>query len=75
LAEKNQIESIAFPAISTGVFGYPIEDAVQVALKTGYDLLPDLKHLRTIRFVLFSQNDYEVYESAIKRMSLNTIDR
>jgi O-acetyl-ADP-ribose deacetylase (regulator of RNase III) len=68
LAEKHHIESIAFPAISTGVFGYPIEDATTVALSTIHSLLPDLKHLKTIRFVLFSQNDYEVYESKIKLM-------
>jgi O-acetyl-ADP-ribose deacetylase (regulator of RNase III) len=68
LAGKHQIESIAFPSISTGAFGYPIKDAVHVALKTVVELLPDLKHLRVIRFVLFSQSDYDVYESAIKQM-------
>ncbi len=68
LAEKHHIESIAFPAISTGVFGYPIEDAANVTLSTIQELLTNLKHLKTIRFVLFSQSDYEVYESAIKQV-------
>ncbi len=45
-----------------------IVNATTVALSTIHSLLPDLNHLKTIRFVLFSQNDYEVYESKIKLM-------
>ncbi len=69
LAENNAIESLAFPAISTGVFGYPIDDAATVALSTVRDLTPLIKHLKEIRFVLFSENDYKVYESAMKKVS------
>lgn len=63
LAEENEIESIAFPAISTGAFGYPIETATKVALNTILEMLPELEKVETIRFVLYSKNDLEVYKS------------
>lgn len=53
LAERNNIRSIAFPAISTGAFGYPMEPAARVALTTVLDELPRLSTVRHIRFVLF----------------------
>ncbi|MFO7838081.1 MAG: macro domain-containing protein [Desulfosalsimonadaceae bacterium] len=61
LAEKHQIASIAFPAISTGAFGYPIKDAAQIALQTIREEIPQLEHVKKIRFVLYSQGDYEVF--------------
>ncbi|MFW6387446.1 MAG: macro domain-containing protein [Thermodesulfobacteriota bacterium] len=69
VAEENAITSIAFPSISTGVFGYPKHEAAQVAFKTILDLLPSLKTLRHIRFVLFSAEDAslhaEVFEALV----------
>ena len=62
LAEKNEIESIAFPAISAGIFGYPLEDATRVALQTVLQTIPNLQHVRRVRFVLFDGNAYRVYE-------------
>ena len=61
LAEDNNIPSIAFPAISTGAFGYPIEPATQVAWSTILDELENLSAVRHIRFVLFSEADQEVH--------------
>ncbi|MCS7152294.1 MAG: macro domain-containing protein [Endomicrobia bacterium] len=61
LAEENKITSIAFPAISTGIFGYPIEDATKVVLKTVFTLVKRITYLKIIRFVLFSEQDYIVY--------------
>ncbi|MCX7941162.1 MAG: macro domain-containing protein [Endomicrobia bacterium] len=61
LAEENKITSIAFPAISTGIFGYPIEDATKVVLKTVFALVKKTKYLKIMRFVLFSEQDYIVY--------------
>ena len=55
LAEEKQLQSIAFPAISTGAFGYPKEEATEVCLKTVVEMLPKLKSIKTIRFVLRSQ--------------------
>ena len=65
LAEENEIDSIAFPAISTGVFGYPVEDAAEVALRTVVEEAERLEHVRLIRFVLFGERDYEVHERVL----------
>ena len=62
LADRNEIESIAFPAISTGIFGFPLKEAARVALDTVRKTLPQLKHVYLIRFVLFSKDDLEAYE-------------
>jgi O-acetyl-ADP-ribose deacetylase (regulator of RNase III) len=61
VAEERAVTSIAFPSISTGIFGYPKQEAAQVAFKTLLDLLPGLKTLRHIRFVLFSAADAHLY--------------
>ena len=55
LAEGKQISSIAIPAISTGIFAYPIELAAEIALRTVSQMLPALHYVKHIRFVLFSR--------------------
>ena len=65
LAEDNGVESIAFPAISTGIFGYPAEEAAQVALRTVREESERLEQVRLVRFVLFGEKDLEVYERAL----------
>lgn len=62
LAEENEINSIAFPAISTGAFGYPLEEATDIAFETILDATENLKQVRLIRFVLFSQKELEVHQ-------------
>lgn len=68
LAENEGIASLAFPALSTGAFGYPLEAATQVALTTVWRCLPELSRLRQIRFVLFSERDLAVYEAELARL-------
>jgi O-acetyl-ADP-ribose deacetylase len=68
LAEENGIDSIAFPAISTGVFGYPVEEAAGVAIKTVVEEAQRLEHVRLIRFVLFAENDLEVHEKVLSEI-------
>lgn len=68
LAEQYRIDSIAFPAISTGAFGYPIEEAAEVALKTVMEIVPKLQVVKRIRFVLYSNRDLEVYERQLSRL-------
>jgi len=65
LAEENQIESIAFPSISTGAFGYPVKEAAEVAFKTIKTILPELKHVKLIRFALHSDNHLRIHEEAL----------
>lgn len=62
LAEEHEIASVAFPALSTGAFGYPLEEATAVALGAVREALPELKAVRIIRFVLFDQKALDVYE-------------
>ena len=65
LAEENGAGSVAFPAISTGVFGYPVEEAAGVALRAVRDASEDLRAVRLVRFVLFGDRDLEVHERAL----------
>ena len=62
VAEENGVESVAFPAISTGVFGYPVEEATEVALRTVLQSIQNLQSVRLVRFVLFDEETVEVYE-------------
>ncbi|MDZ7755536.1 macro domain-containing protein [Rhodohalobacter sp.] len=66
LAEENGIESIAFPAISTGAFGYPMKEAAQIAFNTVKKKTAELTDVKYIRFVLFSAADYNLHLSVLK---------
>jgi O-acetyl-ADP-ribose deacetylase (regulator of RNase III) len=65
LADDNGVESIAFPAISTGIFGYPAEEAAEVALQTVREEVEGLERVRLVRFVLFGEKDLEVHERVL----------
>jgi O-acetyl-ADP-ribose deacetylase (regulator of RNase III) len=69
LCTKHNISSIAFPSISTGVYGYPVEEASRVALKTVMDYLKEHSEIKLVRFVLFDSRTYSVYEETLKRMT------
>jgi O-acetyl-ADP-ribose deacetylase (regulator of RNase III) len=63
VAESHKLESIAFPAISTGVYGYPTEEAAKVAWQAIQGMLPKLKSLKEIRMVLFDEKAVETFLS------------
>ncbi len=67
LAEEKGLASIAFPSISTGAYGYPVEEAAVVALKTVVEFAKSGTTLNLIRFVLFSDLDLKTYENALKQ--------
>lgn len=69
LAEERSLESIGFPGISTGIFGYPKQEAVKVVFDTILAELPALKHLRKIKFVVFGDKDLQLYESKLKEIA------
>jgi O-acetyl-ADP-ribose deacetylase len=69
LAERNALRSIGFPAISTGIFGYPMEAAARVAWGKILPLLPGLVSLRLIRFVLFSEADRQLHAAVLAAFS------
>lgn len=56
LAESRELTRIAVPAISTGIYGYPIQEAGPILAGTARRLAPDLRHLREIRFVLIASD-------------------
>jgi O-acetyl-ADP-ribose deacetylase len=64
LAVANQIQTIAFPAISCGVYGYPIDLAAQVAIGTVADFLAQDRSITGVSFVCFSDRDYDAYVEA-----------
>jgi O-acetyl-ADP-ribose deacetylase (regulator of RNase III) len=65
-AEEHGLESVAFCAISTGVFGYPMADAAAVAMRTVLEEAPRLRSVRRIRFVLFGRPAREIHELALR---------
>ena len=65
IAVKNRIKSIAFPSISTGVYGYPVELAARVAVKTIRNAIGQPSKIEEVLFCCFSQKDLEVYESLL----------
>jgi O-acetyl-ADP-ribose deacetylase (regulator of RNase III) len=69
LAVDNNLATIAFPAISCGVYGYPIEDACKIAVDSSYEFLKRNPSLKKIIFVQFSPKDYAVYEAYLKSIS------
>jgi O-acetyl-ADP-ribose deacetylase (regulator of RNase III) len=69
LADKHRLTSIAFPAISTGAFGYPIQIATEISLSTVKTYLEKKSNIVLVRFVLFSQNVYDAYRKALIALS------
>ncbi len=68
VANERGLKSIAFPSISTGAYGYPIEEAARIALRTVIDFLKGKRSPQLVRFVLFSEKDLEVYKEALSEM-------
>jgi O-acetyl-ADP-ribose deacetylase len=65
LAEKNGVTSIAFPSISTGIYGYPIERAATIAVNTVNKFLKQRSSLKEIIFCCFSEEDCKVYKKVL----------
>ncbi len=67
LADENKLKSIAFPAISTGIFGYPVERCAEIMLQTTIDYLKGQTGLEKVVFCLFGRANYEVFENQLKQ--------
>jgi O-acetyl-ADP-ribose deacetylase (regulator of RNase III) len=65
LAAKYGLASVAFPSISTGVYGYPIESAATVAVSSVRASLPSLPAIEDVVFCCFSAGDLAVYERVL----------
>lgn len=69
LAEARGLASIAFPAISTGAFGYPMEEAAEVALRVVAQAAPRLQRVRWVRFVLFGSRAFATHRDLLQRVT------
>jgi len=69
LAVENNITSIAFPAISCGVFGYPVKEACKIAVDTTCDFLKNNRTIKQVVFALFSSDNHDVYQGYIRSLS------
>jgi O-acetyl-ADP-ribose deacetylase (regulator of RNase III) len=69
LAAENGLSTVAFPSISTGAYGYPIEEAATIALSAVADFLRKTDKITLVRFVLFSDADLKTYEKALARIA------
>ena len=68
LAVENNCESIAFPAISTGVYGYPLDLAANVSLQTCIDFLKWHKQPDEVRFILFGEGAFGAYARSLETL-------
>ncbi len=66
VALENGIRSVAFPSISTGAYGYPLEEAAPIALKTVIEFLKAHPEIELVRFVLYDPRTYAAYEKALR---------
>ena len=70
LAVEHGIKTIAFPSISTGVYGYPVAQAAVVALNAVKQFLESHDGLDEVRFVLFDDATHDAYENALATMEV-----
>ncbi len=69
VASQNKLKSVSFPSISTGAYGYPLEEAAPIALKTAMDYLKGHTDIALVRFVLFGREAYQAYEKVLKDLT------
>ncbi len=69
LAKEYGIRSIAFPAISTGVYGYPIREAANVAVQSVQDFIHKTANIEEVIFCCYSAQDLQVYAGVLKQPS------
>ena len=67
LAEQYKLESMAFPSLSTGVYGYPLELAAPAALRTVIEHIKKPTNLKQVTFVLFGDKAYQAFEQALEQ--------
>jgi len=67
VADEHKLTSIAFPAISTGIFGFPIDRCAKIMLSTTIDYAKGKTGLERIVFCLFGKQSYQVFEAELQR--------
>ncbi|MGD2245021.1 MAG: macro domain-containing protein [Candidatus Aminicenantes bacterium] len=69
IAHENKLEDIAFPAISTGIFGFPIQKCSEIMLKTAMEFLKTHDYPQEIIFCLYGQESYSIFEQALDKFA------
>ena len=69
IADEHAIRSLAFPSISTGAFGYPVNEAAEIAVRTIVEALPPCTHVEQVRFVLFDTATCKAYVRSAENLS------
>ncbi len=67
VADENHLKSISFPAISTGIFGFPIKRCAEIMLKTTIDYLKGQTSLEKVVFCLFGIDNYQIFENQLNK--------
>jgi O-acetyl-ADP-ribose deacetylase (regulator of RNase III) len=65
MAAERGLKSVAFPAISTGIYGYPIREAAEIAIRETRSVLEEATSVEEVRFVLFGEGALRAFESAL----------
>ncbi len=68
LAVENNVATIAFPAISCGIYGYPIEDACKIAVDTTCNFLKENQSVKKVIFIQFSSGNYDIYKNYVEKL-------
>ncbi len=68
LAEKHQVKSISFPSLSTGIYGYPLELAAPIALRTIIQHIKKPTCLQQVLMVLYGEGAYKAHEQALEKL-------
>lgn len=68
LALKNGIKSIAFPAISTGIYGYPLEEASEIAINSIIEFVKEREGIENVKIVLYDDVSYEIHKKTLENL-------
>ena len=68
IAERKKVDSIAFPAISTGIYAYPLKEATEIAITVVKKFLKCFEHPQKIIFVAYSDETYNIYQNLLKEI-------
>ena len=68
LAQEKRLQSISFPAISCGIYGYPQDEAARLAMKTCIEFAHENTDIKLIRHILFNRKIYDIFSAELKKM-------
>jgi O-acetyl-ADP-ribose deacetylase len=68
LAASRGLKSISFPSLSTGAYGYPVDEAARIALRTTVDYLKEHPGIELVRFILFDQRTFDIFANELRKL-------